>query len=219
MTTFPGSPRLLKGAIIGLDAISRPQNVIVFQYNPETTTRRLDARTTGGGENSDRSEALRLSGPPRETITLSGLEIDASDQLELGSPVALASGVYPTLAALEMLLYPASAKVMADFALAQAGNIEIIPGEAPLTLFVWGLARVLPVRLTSFSITEEAFDPLLNPIRAKVDLTLQVLSYVDLKLGTPGHNLYLAHQIAKEVLAASNVMSSGFNLAASLNLR
>ena len=156
MTTFPGSPRLLKGAIVGLDPLNPLTSVIVFQYNPETITRRLEARSSGGGDNSDRSEAFRLTGPPKETITLSGIEIDATDQLEQGNPVALVSGVYSTLAALEMLLYPQSAKVLTNFALAQAGSIEIIPPEAPLTLFVWGLARVLPVRLTGFSITEEA---------------------------------------------------------------
>jgi hypothetical protein len=219
MNSFPGSPRLLKGAIVGLDPLNPLTSVIVFQYNPETITRRLEARSSGGGDNSDRSEAFRLTGPPKETITLSGIEIDATDQLEQGSPVALVSGVYSTLAALEMLLYPQSAKVLTNFALAQAGSIEIIPPEAPLTLFVWGgPARVLPVRLTGFSITEEAFDALLNPIRAKVDLTLQVLSYVDLKLDTPGHTLFMAHQIAKEVLAKTNVISSALNLTASVNL-
>jgi hypothetical protein len=218
MTSFPGSPRLLKGAIVGLDPLSPLTSVIVFQYNPETITRRLEARSSGGGDNGDRSEAFRLTGPPKETITLSGIEIDATDQLEQGNPIALVSGVYSSLAALEMLLYPQSAKVLTNFALAQAGSIEIIPPEAPLTLFVWGLARVLPVRLTGFSITEEGFDALLNPIRAKVDLTLQVLSYVDLKLDTPGHTIFMAHQIAKEVLAKANVISSALNLTASVNL-
>lgn len=218
MSTFPGSPRLLKGAIIGLDPLNPLASVIIFQYNPDTMTRRLDARSSGGGDNSDRSEAFRLTGPPKETITLNGIEIDATDQLEQGNPLAIASGVYPTLAAIEMLLYPKSERVLTNIGLAQAGNIEIIPPEAPLTLFVWGPARVLPVRVTGFSITEEAYDTLLNPIRAKVDLTLQVLSYVDLKLGSPGHTLFIAHQIAKEVLATTNVLSSALNLTASVQL-
>jgi hypothetical protein len=42
--------------------------------------------------------------------------------------------------------------------------------QAPLALFVWSQHRILPVRVTDFSITEEAFDPALNPIRAKVSL-------------------------------------------------
>src|SRR5690349_6796322 len=99
MTSFPLSPRLLKGAIIGLDPMNPVASVIVFQYNPDTMTRKLDARSTGGGDTADRSEAFRLSGPPKETITLS-VEIDAADQLEQANPLAIASGVYPTLAAL-----------------------------------------------------------------------------------------------------------------------
>src|SRR5947208_16321686 len=101
MSTFPGSPRLLRGAVVGLDKNNPLASVIVFQYNPDTMTRRLEARTSGG-ENADRSEALRLSGPPKETITLS-IEVDATDQLETANPLAVAAGVNPTLAALEML--------------------------------------------------------------------------------------------------------------------
>lgn len=217
MTTFPNSPRLMKGAIVGLDPLNPLASVIVFQYNPDTMTRRLDARATGGGEGSDRSEAFRLAGPPKETITLN-IEVDAADQLERADPLAVISGVYPTLSALEMLLYPKSALVIANTVLAQVGNIEIIPPEAPMTLFIWGPQRVLPVRLTSFSITEEAYDTALNPIRAKVDLSLQVLSYADLKLTNPGHTLFLAHQIAKEIMATTNVVSSAQNIGASLKL-
>jgi hypothetical protein len=217
MTTFPGSPRLLKGALVGLDPLNPLASVVVFQYNPDTLTRRIEARSTGGTDGGNRSEAFRLTGPPKETITLN-VEIDAADQLEQANPLAVTTGVYPTLSALEMLLYPKSAKVIADTVLAQLGNIEIIPPEAPLTLFVWGKMRVLPVRLTSFSITEEAYDTALNPIRAKVDLSLYVLSYADLKLTHPGYTLFLAHQIAKEVMATSNVFNSIQQTGGSLKL-
>jgi hypothetical protein len=216
MTSFPGSPRLIKGAIIGLDPVNPLASVVVFQYNPDTMTRRLEARSMGG-EGGDRSEAFRLTGPPKETITLS-IELDAADQLEEAHPLAVASGVSPALSALEMLIYPKSATVIANAALAQLGNIEIIPPEAPLTLFIWGPTRVLPVRITSFNITEEAYDTILNPIRAKVDLSLYVLSYADLKLIHPGYNLFLAHQIAKEVMATKNVFNSIQNIGASLKL-
>jgi hypothetical protein len=217
MSTFPGSPRLIKGAIIGLDPVNPLASIVVFQYNPDTMTRRLDARSSGGSDTGDRSEAFRLTGPPKETITLN-IEIDAADQLEQANPIAIVSGVYPTLAALEMLLYPKSATVIANAAMAQGGLLEIIPVEAPLTLFVWGPLRVLPVRLTGFSITEEAYDTLLNPIRAKVDLTLNVLSYYDLKITNPAYTLFLAHQIAKEVLATTNVLNSIQNVGAAAKL-
>lgn len=217
MTSFPGSPRLFKGAIVGLDPVNPLASVVVFQYNPDTLTRRIDARSTGGSDGSARSEAFRLTGPPKETITLN-IEVDAADQLEKADPLAVTMGVYPTLSALEMLLYPKSKKVLANMALAQAGNIEIIPPEAPLTLFVWGAARVLPVRITSLSITEEAYDTALNPIRAKVDLSLYVLSYADLKMTHPGYNLFLAHQIAKELMATSNLANSIQQAGAALKL-
>jgi hypothetical protein len=217
MTTFPGSPRLLKGAIIGIDRFNPLASVIVFQYNPDTMTRRLEARATGGSEGSDRSEAFRLTSAPKETISLS-IEMDAADQLEQGNPLAMAMGVYPPLAALEMLLYPKSASVLANAALAQAGVIEIVPPEAPMTLFVWGPQRVLPVRVTGFSITEQAYDTLLNPIQAKVELTLQVLSYFDLNVTHPGYSLFMAHQIIKELAATMNVANSALNLGTSLKL-
>ena len=216
MSTFPGSPRLIKGAIIGADKFNPLASIIVFQYNPDTMTRRLEARTSGG-DSADRSEALRLTGPPKETITIS-IEVDATDQLETANPLAVASGINPTLAALEMLLYPKSIFVLKNFALTETGMLEIIPVEAPLTLFVWGPTRVLPVRITSFSITEEAFDTLLNPTRAKVDLTLQVLSYYDLKKSNPGFTLFMAYQITKELMATTNVLNSVQNIGSSLKI-
>lgn len=206
MTTFPGSPRLIKGAIIGYDPSNPLASVIVFQYNPETMTRSLEARTTGGTDGGDKSEALRLTACPKETITIS-IELDAVDQMEKNDPQAMAAGVYPALSALEMLLYPKSSLVIANAVLAQAGNIEIIPPEAPLTLFIWGPQRVLAVRITSISITEQAYDTVLNPIQAKVDLSMYVLSYADLKITHPGYSLFLAYQVAKEIMATSNVSS------------
>jgi len=199
MTTFPNSPKLLKGAILGIDLPNPLASVIVFQYNPETLTRTLEAQAVGG-EGADRSEALRLKGAPVENITVA-VEIDATDQLEKGEGTAVSMGVYPQLSALEMLIYPKSALVLANTALLAIGAIEIIPPTAPLTLFVWGPKRVLPVRLTSFSITEEAYDANLNPIRARVSLGLRVLSYNDLPITHPGYSLFLAHQVVKEAMA------------------
>src|SRR5215813_7154971 len=124
MTTFPGSPRLQKGAIIGLDPFNPLASIIVFQYNPDTLTRTLTAQTTGG--NPDRGEALRLKGPPEEKISLE-VEIDAADQLEQAKFPATQLGVHPTLASLEMLLYPKSALMIANEVLANLGIIEVIP--------------------------------------------------------------------------------------------
>ena len=198
MTTFPNSPRLMKGAIVGIDIFNPVSSVILFQYNPETLTRTLQAQTSGEGGNP--SEALRLRGAPQESITLD-IEIDATDQLEKGENNATSMGIYPQLSALEMLIYPKSSLVIANTVLLAAGTIEIIPPMAPLTLFIWGPKRVLPVRLTSFRITEDAYDTNLNPIRAKVSLGLSVLNYNDLPVTHPGYHLFLAHQVVKETMA------------------
>lgn len=202
MTTFPPiSPKLQHGSIIAIDQITKQQTEIQFQYNPETLTRRLTAQTASG--NYDKSEAFRLKGPPEETISLE-IEIDATDKLEVADNDTVQNGIYPKLAALEMLLYPQSRVVIANEVLARLGIIETVPTQAPLTLFVWGTNRTLPVRLTSFSITEEAFDPNLNPILAKVSLDLTVLNYLDLGLLSEGGQIFLAHQKQKEQMAKKN---------------
>lgn len=200
MTSFPNTPRLQKGAIIGLDPFNPLASIVVFQYNPDTMTRTITAQTSGG--DADRGEALRLKGPPQENLSFD-VEIDATDQLETGG-LATSLGVLPALASLEMLLYPKSALVIANEVLLNLGIIEVIPPEAPLTLFVWGVNRIVPVRLTELTITEEAYDPNLNPIRAKVGLSLRVLNYHDLGLLSIGGTLFMAHQIAKEVMATLN---------------
>ena len=199
MTTFPGSPRLMKGAIVGIDPMNPLASVTMFQYNPDTLTRTLTAQTTVG-QGGDRSEALRLKGAPTEEIKLD-MEIDATDQLEKGAGQTVAMGIYPQLSALEMLIYPKSILVIANTVLLAAGTIEVIPAAAPLTLFIWGPKRILPVRVTTFTITEEAYDTALNPIRARVSLGLRVLSYNDLSLSHPGYSLFLAHQVVKEAMA------------------
>jgi hypothetical protein len=207
MTSFPGSPRLIKGALVGFDILNPLASVIAFQYNPEKLSRSIQPQNMGS-QSGDRSEVTRLTGPPVETIKLDA-QIDATDDLESGN--ATTAGIYPQLSALEMLVYPKSAQVIANTVLLAAGTIEIVPPMAPFTLFIWGWKRVLPVRLTDFSITEEAFDTNLNSIRAEVSLSLRVLSYNDLSITHPGYHLFLAHQIAKETMAT---IGSVGNLAA-----
>jgi hypothetical protein len=199
MTTFPGSPRLLKGAIVGIDLFNPLASVIVFQYNPETVTRTLQAQTMGNDEHA-RTEVLRLTGAPIETIKMD-VEVDATDQLEQANELTTRVGLYPQLSALEMLIYPKSAKVIIQTVQMFAGTLEIVPPVAPFTVLVWGAQRVVPVRLTDFSITEEAHDTLLNPIRAKVSLGLRVMSYNDFSVTHPGYYMFLTHQVVKEAMA------------------
>jgi len=177
-----------------------PNGIIVLQYNPDTLTRSLKIK--GAEEGGDRSEALRLTGPPVETIKLEA-EIDATDQLEFPDQNSntVQYGLFPQLAALETLVYPSTATLQNNFNLSQQGTLEIMPMLAPMSLFVWSASRIVPVRLTDFSITEEAFDPALNPIRAKVSLGMRVLSIDDLYFTDKGGSLYMAYQKQKETLA------------------
>jgi len=211
--SFPqSSPKVMKGAIVGIDPFNPLASIVVFQYNPDTLTRTLQAQSAGA-QGGDRSEAMRLKGAPVETFKLD-VEIDATDQLERDDALTESLGIYPQLSALEMLIYPKSALVLVNTALLAAGSMEVIPPQAPLTLFIWGPKRILPVRLTEFSITEEAYDVQLNPIRAKVSLGLRVLSYNDLPLTDPGFALFLAHQVVKEAMAT---IGSVGNLAGSVS--
>jgi hypothetical protein len=214
MSTFPGSPRIVKGALVGIDLFSPLPSIVLFQYNPDSVTRTLQAQTAGEG--GARSEVTRLKGAPVETIKLD-VEIDATDQLEQGG-LATSLGIYPQLSSLEMLLYPKSGLVIANTVLMALGTLEIVPPTGPLTFLVWGLKRVLPVKLTEFSITEEAHDVGLNPIRAKVSLGLRVLSYNDLSITNPAYYVFLTHQIVKETMAAIGTVGSVVG-AASGNVR
>jgi hypothetical protein len=204
--TAARQPYLLKGAVVAIDPSNPLASVIVFQYNPNTLTRDLQARSAAG-DAGGRAEALRLSGAPVETIALE-VEIDATDQLERNNPPAIGMGIYPQLSALEMLIYPKSALVIANARLAALGMIELIGPQTPLTLFIWGLKRVVPVRITGLNIAEEAYDTRLNPIRARVGLSMRVLSYSDLLETDPGYTLFLVHQIAKETMATLGSISS-----------
>jgi len=200
MSAFPGSPRLLKGGIVVLDPVTAAiQSVINLQYNPDTLTRSLQIKGVTG-EAGDRTEALRLKGPPVETIKVDA-EIHATDLLEASDPQATQIGLHAILAALEMLVYPSSSVLQSNNDSAASGTLEIIAVDAPLTIFVFGPKRIAPVRFTEFSITEEAFDTSLNPIRAKVSLSMRVLTIDDVNFDDKSGGLFMAYLRSKEQLA------------------
>ncbi|MBE9549526.1 MAG: hypothetical protein IMF09_08995 [Proteobacteria bacterium] len=208
MTTFPGSPQLIKSGIVLLNpSTSTVQKIIALQYNPHTLTRTLQVQ--GVGDGGDRSEALRLKGPPVETIKLEA-EIDAADQLEFPdqNQNIVKTGLHTHLAVLETTIYPSSQQLNTNNSMASAGTIEIAPMETQLMLFIWSKNRILPVRLTEFSITEEAFDPSLNPIRAKVSLGMRVLNVDDLGFNHKGGSLFMTYLQNKEQLSGKHQSGS-----------
>jgi hypothetical protein len=199
------SPKLQKGAILSLDpTLGIPLGSISLQYNPESISRSLKPRAVG--DEPDRTEVLRLTGPPVETIQVN-VEIDATDQLAAGDSTAQSFGIQPQLAALEMLVYPSSVRLIANEVLTLLGTIEILPMESALTVFVWSKSRITPVRINDVEITEEAFDPQLNPIRAKVKLGMRVLDVNDVGFLNPAGAMYMVYQIQKEALALLSLVS------------
>jgi hypothetical protein len=180
------SPRIIKGALVAIGSDSRElmsdeNPMFVFQYNPERLTREISY--------SDREDSIAVSERPRhrpegpvEIIRLT-LELDAADQLEKPGqhPHTVENGLLPSLAVLESMMFPS--------------------GEFPVVVFMWGPKRTIPIRLTSYKITEEAFDQNLNPIRVKIDLCMQVLGSSDFKPGSVGHEIYKNYQTQKDALA------------------
>jgi hypothetical protein len=207
---FPGSPRRLKGAlaVYKTDTRGTQPQIIVFQYNPNQVRRTLANRAApkeSSNVGSAREEVRRVLGPPVETITIS-VELDAADQLAEPSQhqAVVENGLYPALATLEMVLYPPSIRAQEIERLAAQGEVQLSPVDVPLLLLILGQSRVAPVMLTNFSITEEAFDQNLNPIQAKVDLGMRVLTYMELDRNTLGFDAYLAYQRQKETLASQH---------------
>jgi hypothetical protein len=203
---FVGRPRFLKGALVvyeSQDAGGPPPKVLGFQYNPESVKRTLERRAVeakgGGGGTPNKEDLLRAQGPPNETIVMT-VTINASEQLEEpdSNRTAVESGIYPVLSMLEMILYPSSAKVEEVKSLSTQGEVQISPADLPLVLLVWGESRVVPVLITGFTINESGFDVKLNPIAATVELSMKVLTYLELKSGSVGRDAFLAYQQHKE---------------------
>lgn len=220
---------LAKAALIsfGSGGIFGLPTVIVFQYNPAELSRSLTQKRSAGcgsGEPSQ-AEAFRVDGPPNETVSIKA-EFDSDDAVMDGNPVGVAVGVRPALASLEMLLYPQDPAGLGAVtgaiasglggALSGGSSYSIPPEELPVVLFVWGPGRVLPVRLTGLAVREQEFDVQLNPIRAEVDLSLEVLKRLPSDHPAYGVWQYTEKQmrIVAGLQTVNNVQSflSGLNL-------
>jgi hypothetical protein len=181
-TGYSGSPRLVRGAIVQLveDIIGVVPNVIPFQYNPEMVSRTLTPWNPFEVEQSGRGQIAPTAQPfdPKESITIE-VHFNAADQLEDDDAVAKQVGVADRLAAVEKLLLPSSG-LLGDL-IAAVGELTGNPPppkrlSVPVALLVWGPGRILPVRVTSYSVEETTFLPSLQPLMAKVSLTLEVLT-------------------------------------------
>ena len=208
--SLSNSPKLVKGGLVVLDAASGAvKRTIALQYNPDSLSHSYQVQGAGGDGGGDRAQPFRLKGPAVQTIKLE-VEIDATDALEHPDQNAntVQYGIAPQLAVLEALVNPSVAELMALKAQESSGTLEILPPEAPLVLFIWSASRIVPVRVTDFSITEEAFDPALNPMRAKVSLGLRVMSTDDLGFEHRGGSIFINHLRTREALAGKTGAAS-----------
>ncbi|TQV87766.1 hypothetical protein [Aliikangiella coralliicola] len=184
-------------------------------------------------------QKLALSQPydPEETFSLE-LMLDATDALEKPEthPVAFISGVADRIAAIEMLMYPPGDSLLGGLLGSVSGSVSISGGgvsiggsldgvaeslerkQVPIVLFFWGPGRIVPVRVTSLSIEEQQYSPILYPTRAKATIGLRVLDLDDLVKvsGDPASGAAVEIATAcykftrgqKEVLATANLANS-----------
>jgi hypothetical protein len=181
-TGYSGSPALVRGAIVQLieDVIGIVPNIIPFQYNPETVSRTMTPWNPFEVEQSGRGQIAPTAQPfdPKESITIE-VQFNAADQLEDDDGIAKVVGVADRLAAVEKLLLP-SAGLIGDLIAAVGDLVGAAPPpkrlSVPIALLLFGPGRILPVRVTSYSVEETTFLPSLHPLMAKVSLTLEVLT-------------------------------------------
>lgn len=203
-------------------------NVIVFQFNPETIrhswTPATAAPAAGLAVGTAGSNPLAVKGMPGEAFSFT-LAMDANDQIAEGNPIAIASGIYSRLAALEMLMYPTGAGSLGGASAALVGTVSSAAGgsssvqttvpasQVPTVLFIWGPGRIVPVRVNGLSITEKLYDPLLNPTYAEAQLDLKVLTPDELAVVTGplagiAKAAYAYSQGLRQVLAVANLANA-----------
>jgi hypothetical protein len=189
---------LLKGALVEFMPTFLPiplPNVIVFQYNPETMTHTWSQPEPARGGGNEGGNPLAVEGMPGETFSFT-IAMDANDEIADGSAptaaLAQVSGIYSRLAALEMLLYPTgpgtsglvgavSAAIVSGLSGSSPGPTRTIPQSVmPVTLFIWGAGRIVPVRVTGLTVTERLYDTALNPTHAEAEVSLRVLTPAEL---------------------------------------
>jgi Contractile injection system tube protein len=202
----------LKGAFLKFDAglLGKLPSIVVFQFNPDRVTRTPTlARAPMKSDGSGRRPAAQQPDQPSQSISFT-LRVDATDQLAQSNPIAVASGVLPTLSALELLMVPKSALSIDLVSLIRRKKKphQHPPEKLSTVLFFWGPFRILPVSVKSLSIIETEYDPLLNPVRAEVSVSLDVLTPRQLDKATLAVGAYKYSQGVKEVMAALNLANA-----------
>jgi hypothetical protein len=231
---------VLKGALVEFMPTFLPTplpNVIVFQYNPETMTHMWTQPEAADSAGTEGANPFAVQGMPGESFAFT-LAMDAGDDIADGAPatakLASATGIYSRLAALEMLLYPTgtgqsglTGAVSAAIASALSGSspdpVRTVPQSVmPVTLFIWGAGRIVPVRVTELTITEQLYDAALNPTHAEAQITLRVLTPAELVaaqadddvLGRLASVAYTYTLTLRQTLATANLANSAQSIIA-----
>jgi hypothetical protein len=201
----------LKGAFINVKAglLGALPNVVVFQFNPDRVTRTpTRAQPPPPPDGSGSRAAQQQPGMPPETVSFT-LMVDATDQLASGSLTAAVSGILPMLSALELLMVPQGSLTVDLFRLSgKTPPHRHLPDLLPTVLFFWGPFRILPIAVTSLTITETEYDTKLTPIRAEVSVNLQILTPDQLTGQQLAIGAYAYSQGVKEVMAALNLANA-----------
>jgi hypothetical protein len=90
--------------------------------------------------------------------------------------------------------------------------------EVPVVLFFWGPGRIVPVRISGFSVEEQQYSPLLYPLRAKVTLGMKVITdsqmvdaegdFADGAVVDIAKACYKFTMVQKQALALANLANS-----------
>ncbi len=194
----------------------------VQPYDPgETFNLSLEFDATDDLAEPDGHPVAVASGIADRIAALEQLLYPSADQgsLVVGAVASLAGGLGGGVVGGAVVGAAASAAGAVAGALGMGGgSAPAQRPQVPIVLFVWGPGRVVPVRLTSFSVDEQAFSPTLYPVRAKVTLGMQVLGpafFQQRRSASPSKSLSPAEALAeaaygytrkqKSLLARANV--------------
>ena len=212
---------MIKGAFVEMlpaFGVSMP-NIVAFQFNPETLRHSWSQPHPQGAAPIAGSNPLAVQGMPQETFSFT-LAMDVTDQLALPAfdPQRLEAeefGIYSRLSALELLMFPAETDDALPGAVSAAGGGQrSVPAKQLRTvLFVWGEQRILPVRLTSLTITERLFDADLHPTHAEAQVELHVLTPAEIEsisgaFKTVAKGFYEYSQTMRQARALLNLASA-----------
>lgn len=219
-TGYTRSPRLQQGALIQLNRaiIGVIPSITLFQYNPETIKRNFDFSRPGGGDKTTGlTDQSNEAFAPGESYSFK-LELDATDDLEKGRPLAETFGVADRLAVLERLIYPPrgvlGSVVSSIVDLVGEGPLKKASKQAiPIVLLALGRRRVIPVWVSSLSIVEMGHSPAMMPIHAEVDLAFDVIQPHELPKRVLTSPPQLDVELAKAAYALYRIQRDGLAVA------